>query len=129
MIPNEITIFIFSFLSEHDLCFCIRVSKLWFNIIDVYIARRISKYSTFGDFILDCCERNHLLSFDRAINKLNDIFPHINYILLWSQCISITCVKGHFALFKRLQKFAVYNQKELIQLAGDNNHMNIVDFL
>jgi hypothetical protein len=133
MVPDETYLEIFSYLDETDLVYAMKVSKKWHQLINnlniLYISDIFSKTLSFGKLILNCCEYNHLLSFDKAINKLNTIFPQINYADLWNKCIYITCKKGYFALFKRLHVFAIYDHNALIKLAKNNNHQKIVDYL
>lgn len=129
-LPDELLIEIFSCLLETDLVYCMGACKDWYRVTNdlslLYIENIFSKTLSFETLLINCCQHNHILSFDKALQKLNNIFPQINYHNLWTKCINAACKEGHFALFKRLHNFAIYNSEELIKLAKDKR---IVKFL
>jgi hypothetical protein len=133
MLPNEMFLTIFAHLDETDLISCMSVNKNWHSITNnlnlLYISEVFSKTLSFELLLTNCCQNNYILSFDKTINKLNNIFPQINYVNLWNKCIKIACRKGHFSLFKRLHGFAIYDSNELITIAREYEQHKIIDFI
>lgn len=132
-LPDEILIEFFSYLEEVDLVYCMKVCKSWYNVANdlslLYISSIFVKTLSFETLLVTCCERNHVLSFDKALRKLNEIFPQIRYVDLWNNCINIACRKGYLSLFKKLHNFATYDHTSLIKLASENGNSQIVNFL
>lgn len=131
---SDIIFYIFTFLSEYDLCKCMRVCSQWKRIAHSSQFLYPPKRSTLPliKVILQCCQDNRPLSFIRAVNCIPHINPppQINYYMLWNDCLTICCQHGYIILARKILTFvSTIRRSELIGEAKKHGHMNIVKIL
>ena len=134
MLPDEIWLYIFSFLPESDLILVRRVCTDWYVIGH---DRSLLYYKghfpiSVGEMILNCCRYNHVLSFDKLIDCIGRMnpCPAIDFHSLWGQCSQLVCCYGYKSLLRKLMTFGpTYNPRRLIRIALAEGHLDIVQML